>query len=581
MTAQQGAGRCVLLALAVQTGCLAQSWTSQTTDEPAPSESEHRASEVPIIEGSVAPPVDSAESMIEPCHLSFQVDEELTLEIPVLTLCEAEHARSFVGTLPPGAIWDAHEQVIRFTPDAFQGGGSHTVALEFRASDGGVVGQGEVQIQVRNTVTHPEWTLISTRERLNGRLHVFQQHVNEHLANPETDASEFTVEVGIPNGTIAAGSMPLRVYLHGFNGEATVEPVAHEFRMAVADPHNTYWYGELGPDGRPQPYSERRVLHAIEQTLREYPGIDADRVYLVGPSMGGAGAATIGLVHNRHFSWVYATIGQAIPRNHRVVRLAQLAAIWGTPVPLVATQTLLEPWDTRDLTWVAEHVPGAVDQFLVLKHGKDDPIIHFGAMLEASPLTGRSFYGTMTTLHMAGLAAWDEGGHGTPDPLLEDGWWMDGWDPASGQPSLSRTTPTVALTANSCDEDPGSRVGDGSREWNSSAGFAGDVTRPADSGWGGDPAGARNRGVRWTNVADTVERLHLQVWTEHPACEMAHAAVTVHRAQWFRLAAGEQVAWAMGEQRGMAMADGYGLVTIEGVTLTRTPTTLLLERVWR
>jgi hypothetical protein len=581
MMAQQRAGRCVLLALAVQTGCLAQSSTSQTTQEPAPSESAHPPSDVPVIERSVTLPVEGSDRLVEACNLSFQVDEELTIEVPVVTLCEAENLRSFVGALPPGATWDAHEQLIRFTPDAFQGGSSHTVALEFRASDGRLVGHGEVQIQVRNTVTHPEWTRISTRERLNGRVHLFQQRVNEHLANPETDASEFIVEVGVPEGAIEAQSMPLRVYLHGFNGEATVEPVAHEFRMAVADPHNTYWYGELGPDGRPHPYSERRVLHAIEQALGEYPGIDRDRVYLVGPSMGGAGAATIGLVHNRHFSWVYATIGQAIPRNHRAVRLAQLSGIWGSPGSYPDIENPQEPWDSRDLTWVAEHVPGAVSQFMVLKHGKDDAIIHFGAMLEDSPLTGRSFYETMASLHMPGMVAWDEGGHGTPDPRLEDEWWMDAWDPASGQPSILRNAPALAAAGNSCDEQPGSRAGDGSREWDPNAGFAGNVDVPSDSGWGGDSAGARNRGVRWQTEADTVERLQLSVWTSHPDCSAAAVSLTVHRAQWFRLAAGEQVTWAMGELRGMATADGFGLLTIEGVTITQTPTTLLLERVWR
>jgi S-formylglutathione hydrolase FrmB len=61
-----------------------------------------------------------------------------------------------------------------------------------------------------------------------------------------------------------------------------------------------------------------------------YPAADPERTYLDGVSMGGAGAMTLGLLHARHFCHVRASFGQAIPRNHRPARLAQLAGLWGT-----------------------------------------------------------------------------------------------------------------------------------------------------------------------------------------------------------------------------------------------------------
>ena len=577
MTATQRAGRCILLGLAIQTGCLASASTPPLASGEA-ADANIEPAHVSSSQAALPTPSAAVQGL---CELTFQLDEELSLEIPVQTLCESGGSRVFPGTVPPGAVWDASSQVLRFTPDAFQGGRSYPVSLEFWSGEGALRGRGSLQIQVNDSVTHPDWALISSSERSDGRSFRYQQPVNEHLAAPAVDATNFVVEVGVPAGEVAPASLPLRVYLHGFHGTVSVEPVSHEFRMAVADPHNTYWYGETGPDGLPHPYTERRVLHAIELALRDYPGIDPDRVYLVGPSMGGAGAATIGLLHHRHFSWVYATIGQAIPRNHRAVRIAQLASIWGAPASVLHEQSLQEPWDTRDLTWIAQHVPGAIDQFLVLKHGKDDSIIHFGAMLEVSPLTGRSFYETLTSLHMAGLTAWDEGGHGTVDPLHADEWWMDGWDPATGNPTLRRDAPTMAAVDNSCDQQPGSRAGDGTRVWDPNAGFAGQVEVPGDSGWGGHPAGTRNRGLRWETQSDAVDELQIAAWTEHPECPDAMADLTVHRAQWFRLAAGEQVRWAMGELGGVATADEFGLVTVERVVLTRTPTTLRLQRIWR
>lgn len=577
MTAARRAGRCMLIGLALQTGCLASASTPPQPEGSGRDEAVENAEASPS-QVDLPTSVSTGDSL---CDLTFQLDEELSLQIPVQTLCESGGSRAFPGTLPPGAIWDASTQVLRFTPDAFQGGRAYPVLVEFWSEQGELTGRGSLQIQVHDTVTHPNWTLIDSGERVAGRVFRYQQLVNEHLAAPHVDAADFIVEVGVPAGDVAPASLPLRVYLHGFNGAATVEPVSHEFRLAVADPHNTYWYGETGPDGLPHPYTERRVLHAVEQALREFPAIDPDRVYLVGPSMGGAGAATIGLLHHRHFAWVYATIGQAIPRNHRAVRVAQLASLWGAPSSVPDGDRPQEPWDTRDLTWLVEHVPGAVDQFLVLKHGKDDAIIHFGAMLEVSPLTGRSFYESMALFHIAGLAAWDEGGHGTADPLFADEWWMDGWDPAAGTPAIRRSAPTVAAVNNSCDQHPGTRAGDGTRAWDPTAGFAGQVELAGDSGWGGDASGARNRGLRWETEMDTVGTLQIAAWTEHPDCPQATATLTVHRAQWFRLAAGEQVRWDMGEADGIAIADERGLITVEGLTLTRTPTTLRLQRIWR
>jgi hypothetical protein len=103
------------------------------------------------------------------------------------------------------------------------------------------------------------------------------------------------------------------------------------------------------------------VLRLLEWVLSTYPSADPERVYLEGISMGGAGAMTLGLLHARHFCHVQAFYGQAIPRNHRPSRLAQLSGLWGAPAAGLDDGEGLAAWDRMDLTRVIAELPEARD----------------------------------------------------------------------------------------------------------------------------------------------------------------------------------------------------------------------------
>ena len=111
--------------------------------------------------------------------------------------------------------------------------------------------------------------------------------------------------------------------------------------------------------------------------------------------MGGTGAATVGLFYPRHFAWISAHIGQTIARNHRPRRLDQLQG-WYGPVGPIGEASEGALWDALDLTRVLRDDPAARESFLFLRHGKDDTIIHFGAVVQPSPLTGLSFYDALS-----------------------------------------------------------------------------------------------------------------------------------------------------------------------------------------
>lgn len=305
---------------------------------------------------------------------------------------------------------------------------------------------------------------------------------------------------------------------------------------------------------------------------------------------------TFGLFFARHFAWTHATLGQAIPRNHRPSRIATLSKMWGDPaLAPVGGQGV---WDEIDLTRSLRDSEEARSQLLSIKHGKDDPTIHFGAVVLPSPLTMQSFYQALQEAHVGHLAVWDEGAHGPPDPVLGDGWWEKGWNPIFDETSKARRNQLFpAFSMNSTDRNPGQGKGNGKRPWNPESGFAGDVNTPGDTGWEGDIAGALNRFLRWdsTRIVDTIDQLELPLRVldgEGGAPPLPGypttgdkldgspivVNVTPRRVQRFRCKPGEQIAWSFGNQDGLITANQDGSVTIPKLVLSTSWQTLVLRR---
>ncbi|HEY8377158.1 MAG TPA: hypothetical protein VIK91_11745, partial [Nannocystis sp.] len=330
-----------------------------------------------------------------------------------------------------------------------------------------------------------------------------------------------------------------------------------------------------------------------------FPEADPERVYIFGSSMGGAGAMQIGLLRARHFAYVDARLGQAIPRNHRPARRAQLAKHWGDPELALDAGEGLSAWDRMDLTRVLASSPEARDQFLFLKHGKDDATIHFGAVVHESPLTGRSLYDVLQERGVGHYAVWDEGGHGTADPVLGSSWYHGSWAPMRGDgAALRRDRVFPAFSFSSLDDDPGLGEGNGKQPWDDDSGYAGVVAVPGDTGWDGALAGAINRFLRWDDatVVDTVDRLQIALrvhdgeGADPPAPGYpsrgdrvlgelpARVDVTPRRVRAFRCLPGERVLWSFGQAHGEVLAAADGSVTIPNLALDTTWKTLVLRR---
>ncbi|MGZ3461629.1 MAG: hypothetical protein ACXU86_24320, partial [Archangium sp.] len=361
------------------------------------------------------------------------------------------------------------------------------------------------------------------------------------------------------------------------------------FIIEPSDPHLTYWWGyseslPRGPalKGAVPPYTQRRVLALLEWVLRSYPGADPERVFVEGDSMGGAGALALGLLEARHFAGVFARHAQPVARTHRPWRLAQLASLWGMPEEEVPAADGLGVWSRLDLTRALRDEPGARSQFLFLQHGKDDRIIHFGAVVGRSPLTGASFYETLQAWHVGHVAVWDEGGHAEPDPWLGARWWDRGWNPRTDPRTfLRRDQAFPAFSHSSWDGNPGSG-GNGRQPWRNGSGYAGDPKVPGDTGWDGDVAGMLNRSLRWdsTRLVDTPGRLVLPLRAvlgpgvnDTPVVD-----VTPRRVQRFQCLPGERIRWTFGQARGTVPAASDGSVTVPRLHLGADWTPLVLVR---
>jgi hypothetical protein len=504
----------------------------------------------------------------------------------------------FAEGLPPGARFDRARRVLEFVPDAFQGGRTSTVTFSLYAR-GQVLDVARTRIVVRDTIRTVEPTIVRVDDR-GDRLRIVLSQVTDALtSHGPWLGKRYEARLCVPKAARADARMPLRVFLHGADAVLWDRCEANELGLFPSDTDLSYWWGYGYPDP-PEPYTARRVLALVDWVLRTHPGADPARVYLVGASMGGAGALTLGLLHPRHFALIEAEWAQTIPRHQRPGRLRGLEQLWGSP-PTALDPAGRNPFDLQDVTRILAHDRAARELPVFLRHAKDDPVIHFGAAVTPSPLTGRSAYEAFTEARVAHVAVWDEGGHGPPDPVLGRRWWSDGYDPIHDARTFHRVDLAfVAFSRSSADDDAGDgRARDG-RAFDPSAGYAGRVERPGDTGWTGALAGAHNRWLRFDAraIVDTPARfevtLHLADGKgaepprpgyptrgdRRPSPSPIVADVSIRRVQGFVTGPGEVVDVRYGSLVTTVVADADGLVTVPRLPVGDAPTRLVVSRRW-
>lgn len=549
-------------------------------------------------DGAAPPPKEIAAGENWPDEMTLTVDEG---QEAAFVLSPSGVLRFDVDDLPPGALFDTVTGRLSFTPDFTQSGEYTTVVTGHTA---GAKKSVRLTIAVKNTIAPPAPTILNETAGAGFKRLVVRQTTDTFLDSPGRAGRWIDAVVVVPTSANANAPAPVVVFLHGFAATPNWNAGStNTFRIEPHDPDNTYWwgYGDWIPNAKPnqgtvQPYTVRRVLHLVDWLVRTYPQADGDRVFSTGVSMGGAGAMVLGFNHARHFAGIEATIGQAIARNHRPSRITQLTGLYGSPQANTSNV-----WDDLDITRMLRDSLESREQFVFTKHGKDDPTIHFGAVVTASPLTGKSFYQALEDGRVGHLSVWDEGAHGPADPVLGDGWWDGGWSRITDAKSyLTRRAPFPAFSRSSANDKPiDASPGNGKRPFDAETGYAGKLEVAGDTGWSGAIAGALNRFLRWDvkGIVDTHDKLVLPLYAVTNAGDPAPKAgyptkrdrydgpkpivadVTPRRATAFRPGAGETVRYRFGDASGMVVANADGTVTVPSLAITTTSTTLELERV--
>lgn len=279
-----------------------------------------------------------------------------------------------------------------------------------------------------------------------------------------------------------------------------------------------WWWGSekyKGPEVGP---TERRVVDTVRWVVKEY-GLDGNRVYLCGNSMGGSGALGIGLRHGDVFAAVKANVPARV--EHVSSRM-----YFGEMVP--AGVTLPDP-------------PVVVD---------------YSAQNDSWSKGHEAFVKAMNDRKYALFMYWGPFGHANNhEQILKVNDLVNSFDWLGVMKNESYPVFTNAST-----NDP----------------------LPWPDQLASKKAGQVNAFFRWANVSDAADAVELKLFlvkaadlkTSFAIPAEATADVTLRRLQKLKVAPGATAYWSFGTAKGEMKADAQGYVTVPGLKVTAEPTTL-------
>ena len=291
-----------------------------------------------------------------------------------------------------------------------------------------------------------------------------------------------------------------------------------------------WWWGGTNPrdagakksGGELQPV-ERRVIGTVKWVMEKY-GIDPNRVYLCGNSMGGSGALGIGLRHGDLFAAVKANVPAGIEH--------------------VSDRLFFPPAEVPEAVQLSDP-PVVVDY----SAPNDDWSVGHGRFVKA-----------MNDRKLPLYFYWGPFGHANNDArILAVNDLVHSFDWLS-----VKKNEAYAVFSNASCNDP----------------------LPWPDNLSSTVAGQVNAFFRWKNMADTESRFEMQLHlvsendltTSFAIPTSATADVSLRRLQQFEVEPGQRVQWQFGKAGGEVVADDDGLITIPGLTLTDVPETLTINR---
>ena len=288
--------------------------------------------------------------------------------------------------------------------------------------------------------------------------------------------------------------------------------------------HGDWWWGSekyKGPEVGP---TEKRVIDTVKWVIKQY-GIDQNRVYLCGNSMGGSGTLGIGL----RFGDVFAAIKANVPAKVEHVS----SRMYFPPRTVPADVTLPDP----------------------------PVVIDYSAQNDRWSQGHDGFVKAMNERKYAIFFYWGPFGHANNhekimkvNDLINSFDWL----------SVKKNEAYPAFT-NASTNDP--------LPW---------PDQVADK-----RPGQVNAFFRWKNLRDTPDAIEMSLFLVKPS-ELktrftipaeATADVTLRRQQKLQAAPGETLRWTFGTASGEVRADAAGRISIPRLKITAEPQTLRVEKI--
>ncbi len=339
--------------------------------------------------------------------------------------------------------------------------------------------------------------------------------------------------------TAAKSNAPLYVVLHSAGHDVhsclacTAKVGNHDIYHAPPDFFALYldckankgdwWWGinkYPGPEVSP---TEKRVIDTVKWAVKQY-GLDENRVYLAGNSMGGSGTLGIGTRHGD----VFAAIKANVPAEVKHVS----SRMYFPPQAVPAGVTLPDP-------------PIVVD---------------YSAQNDGWSRGHDGFIKAMTERKYPLFMYWGPFGHANNhaeilkvNDLINSFDWL----------AVKKNEAYPVFTGASTDDAP-----------------------PWPSQLTDKKAGQINAFFRWKAGADTPDAVETSLFLVKPS-ELkttftvpteATADVSVRRLQMMRVAPGETVRWTFGKSSGEVKADAGGVVTVPKLKITAEPTVLSVKK---
>jgi predicted esterase len=270
--------------------------------------------------------------------------------------------------------------------------------------------------------------------------------------------------------------------------------------------------------GTPMPV-ERRIIDTVKWTIHQY-GIDPNRVYLCGNSMGGSGALGIGLRHGDLFAAIKANVPAGI--EHAAQRM------YFAPNSIPEKTLLPDPPVVIDYSGTNDSWSSGHDRFAKAMNDRKYPLhLYWGPFGHANN-------------HRKILAVND---------LINSFDWL-----------ALKKNEAYAVFTNASSNDP--------LPWPDN------TTEKAP--------GQVNAWFRWNVNADTDTSFEMALYlvtdetlnTQFTIPESATADISIRRLQQFPRTAGSTVSWQFGNQTGTATFDSEGVITVPKLKITAEPVVL-------